>query len=99
MHCGAWLTALPFIIWLQYHARPKNICLSGIWYGEGVHNLASYSLLDYTTNSNFIPINRWINKKKKLMCSTFDVGDYLNCKVHEMKVNKTKNDEYLDKFG
>ena len=33
------------------------------------------------------------------MYSTFDVGDYLNCKVHEMNINKTKNYEYLDKFG
>jgi hypothetical protein len=32
------------------------------------------------------------------MCSMFDIGDYWNCNVHEMKVYKTKNEEFFDKF-
>jgi hypothetical protein len=33
------------------------------------------------------------------MYSMFDVCDYWNCKVHELKVSKTKIEKYFDKFG
>jgi hypothetical protein len=61
--------------------------------------LAPYRLLDYATNSNFVMVNRRMNKKKKMMSSIFDFCDHWNCQMHEMMVNKAKNEQCFDRFG